>query len=259
MSTSSFLPEDYLAKRAEKRTNMICLALFAVVMSAVFGAFLVTNRQWTQVKESQAVINASYQDAGKQIQELTELERQRDDMLNKAELAAALVERVPRSILLAELINRMPPQLGVLEFDLRSERQQAPRRQAAATGNRRISGNRNRTREEANEEVPKVEAPRYRVTVSMVGAAPTDLEVSRYMSELNAYPLLDDVTLEYSEERELYGRKMRQFRISMTLSSEADVSQVQPLAVPRGLRNPMSDELKLQPPSQVNVIDDPRS
>ncbi len=251
MSTSSFLPEDYLAKRAEKRTNLISLALFAIVMSAVFGAFLVTNRQWAQVKSAQETINASYQDAGKQIQELTELERQRDDMLNKAELAAALVERVPRSILLAELINRMPPQLGVLEFDLRSERRQPVRRTVEREGNQRISGNnRRRTREQADEEVTKVEAPQYLVTVTMVGAAPTDLEVSRYMAELNAYPLLRDVTLEYSEERELYGRKMRQFRIRMTLSPEADVSQVEPLAVPRGgLRNPMSDELKLQPPS----------
>ena len=32
MSANSFLPEDYLAKRAERRTNLICLALFAIVV-----------------------------------------------------------------------------------------------------------------------------------------------------------------------------------------------------------------------------------
>lgn len=249
MTTNSFLPADYLAKRAEKRTNLICLALFAIVMAAVFGAFLVTNRQWSQVKSAQGAINANYQKAGKQIQELTELEKQRDDMLNKAELAGALVERVPRSILLAELINRMPPQLGVLEFDLRSERRMPARQAVERSGSQRISGNaRAQTREQANEVVNRVEAPQYNVSVAMVGVAPTDLEVSRYMAELNAYPLLRDVTLVYSEEKEIEGRRMRQFRISMTLAPDADIRAVNPLAVPR-IRNPMLDELLYQPPA----------
>ena len=41
MSTTSFLPEDYLDQKAERRTNMISLALFAIVMVSVFAAFLV--------------------------------------------------------------------------------------------------------------------------------------------------------------------------------------------------------------------------
>ena len=44
MTDASFLPDDYLAHQAEKRTNVISLTLFVVVMFAVFGAFLVTNR-----------------------------------------------------------------------------------------------------------------------------------------------------------------------------------------------------------------------
>ncbi len=120
MSNTSFLPEDYLDQKADRRTNVVSLTLFGIVMVAVFAAFLFTNQQWTQVKAAQASINSQYQDAAAQIERLNELERQKNQMLNKAELAAALVERVPRSILLAELINRMPPRLGLLKFDLRS-------------------------------------------------------------------------------------------------------------------------------------------
>ena len=36
MSTASLLPEDYLAEKAERRTNLICLSLFAIVMAAVW-------------------------------------------------------------------------------------------------------------------------------------------------------------------------------------------------------------------------------
>src|SRR5262245_30437483 len=122
MANTSFLPDDYLAERQERRTNLICLTLFAVVMLAVFGAFLVTNRQWSQVAKARDVVNAEYQDAAVRIEKLKELEEQKEQMLGKAELAAALVERVPRSILLADMINRMPPQLSLLEFELKSER-----------------------------------------------------------------------------------------------------------------------------------------
>ncbi len=136
MHHASFLPEDYLAQKAERRTNLICLTLFVVVMIAVFGAFLVTNRQWTHVKRSQEAINARYREVAKQIEALTELETQREQMLEKAELAAALVERVPRSILLAELINRMPDRMALTKFELASEqirtvRTGAPQRRAA--------------------------------------------------------------------------------------------------------------------------------
>src|SRR6267142_854668 len=116
MNTTSFLPEDYLAKKAEYRTNLISLVLFAVVV-----AFFFTNRKAQQIKEYQTTVNAEYQQAGLKIQELTQLEQQKAEMLNKAELAGALVERVPRSILLAELINRMPERLALLDFELKSD------------------------------------------------------------------------------------------------------------------------------------------
>jgi Tfp pilus assembly protein PilN len=251
MNTASFLPEDYLAQKAERRTNLISLTLFAVVMAAVFGAFLVTNRQWTQVRRQQLEINEEYQQAARQIEELNELEAQKEQMLNKAELAAALVERVPRSILLAELINRMPPRLSLLAFEMDSEKLMSrplAKEPAEATG--KLSAPvRLKTKAEAGEDAKKIEPPRYKVAISMTGVAPTDLEVSRYMTALNSYSLLRDVTLEYSEEKEIEGAKMRQFRIKLALDPDADVRSVAPTKVPRGIPNPMSDEMRLLPPA----------
>ena len=253
MSNTSFLPEDYLDQKADRRTNVVSLTLFGIVMVAVFAAFLFTNQQWTQVKAAQASINSQYQEAAAQIERLNELERQKNQMLNKAELAAALVERVPRSILLAELINRMPPRLGLLKFDLRSEivkSRQEPG-QGRRTG-RLKRPKRAKTRAEAAEEQEKIEAPHYKVSISMVGVAPTDLEVSRYMAELNAYPLIQDVILDYSEEKTFNEQSLRQFAIRMTLNPEMDVREVQPRIKPRG-RNPMSDQLQFTSPDSKNT------
>ncbi|MHC4415100.1 MAG: PilN domain-containing protein [Planctomycetota bacterium] len=245
MSNTSFLPEDYLDQKAERRTNIISLTLFGIVMIAVFAAFLVTNREWSNVKDDQQRINVKYQEAAVQIERLNELERQKDQVLNKAELAAALVERVPRSILLAELISRMPPGLGLLELKLKSDEIKAAREPVVRNAVGRLKGpERAKTREEAAKEPKKIEAPRFRIALTLVGVAPTDLEVSRYMAQLNAHPLLHDVRLEYSEERDFEGSKMRKFEIKMTLDPDADVREMAPL-IKRDLKDPMSDDVAL--------------
>ena len=245
MHHASFLPEDYLAQKAERRTNLICLTLFVVVMIAVFGAFLVTNRQWTHVKRAQESINARYRDAAQQINGLTELESQREQMLEKAELAAALVERVPRSILLAEMINRMPNRMTLTTFELTSEQIRTVRSVAPNRRARRGSVRRARTRQQAQVDQPKAQAPRYLVKLSMVGTAPTDLEVSRFMSELNRYSLLSSVTLDYSEEKEVNDRLMRRFKIRMELDPSADVRTVDVLAKPKRVKDPTTEQLRL--------------
>ncbi len=253
MTTTSFLPEDYLDQRAERRTNMVSLTLFGVVMVSVFAAFLVTNRQWSKVRSAQASINRQYQDAASQIERLNELEQQKDQMLNKARLAAALVERVPRSILLAELVNRMPPNMGLLELELKSEKVKAkstigaPSKGTGSLGKGKAP-KRAKTRNDVEEvKEVKIEAPRYQVTVNLVGVAPTDVEVSRYMAELNAHPLLQNVSLEYSEERKFEGDKMRQFEIRMSLNGDLDVRDVAPLIKRNSITNPMDNAAEFAP------------
>jgi Fimbrial assembly protein (PilN) len=233
MSTTSFLPEDYLDQKAERRTNMISLTLFGIVMVSVFAAFLVTNRSWSQVRKARAEVNKQYEQAADQITHLNELEQQKNQMLTKAKLAAALVERVPRSILLAELINRMPPRVGMVKFELTSDLIKPMRSKLPASRGRLHGPARAMTREEVaklhSEDEEKVDVPHYLVTVKLVGVAPTDVEVSRYMAELNSHPLLEDVSLEYSQERDYDGSRMREFSVKMKLSDKLDVRDVAPL------------------------------
>jgi len=246
MANASFLPEDYLAQKAERRTNLISLTLFGVVMTAVVGAFFVTNKQARALKQLQENVNTQCLDAGTQIEELKQLQEQEKEMINRAELASALVERVPRSILLAELINRMPERLSLLEFDMKSEKVKAPVAAPEKDAKGRMvtqAQERGKTKQDAEKKVEKVEPPRYKVNIAMTGVAPTDLEVSKYMTELNAYSLLRDVTLVYSEQKDIDGRAMRQFKINLSLDTSADVRRINPLSVPR-IKNPMMDDMQ---------------
>ncbi|HEY0435286.1 MAG TPA: hypothetical protein VGC92_01505, partial [Phenylobacterium sp.] len=121
-AVNSFLPEDYLQKKAERRAIAISLFLFLIVGVGIVGAFFKTYRDWTVVKRLQEDVNRDFATEAKKIDQLKALEAQRDELKEKADVTLALVERVPRSILMAELINRMPKQLTLTELSLKSKR-----------------------------------------------------------------------------------------------------------------------------------------
>jgi hypothetical protein len=154
---------------------------------------------------------------------------------------------------MAELINRMPERLALLDFEMKSEKAKAPNSPPAGqtdSSGRLIASTRPekpKTLAEAGEKAQKITPPKYDVTITMVGVAPTDLEISRFMTALNTYSLVRQVTLDYSEQKEVQGRTMRQFKIAMILDSEADVRVVDPLVVPR-IKNPMSDDVQFNAP-----------
>ena len=55
-----FLPEEYLVKRRERRTNVMAIALFITVMSSVAIAFVVTDRNWQDVRTARVVVNEQF-------------------------------------------------------------------------------------------------------------------------------------------------------------------------------------------------------
>jgi Tfp pilus assembly protein PilN len=220
-SKKSFLPEDYVREARERRSGLVALVLFIVVMGAVFSAFLVTNRQWAAVRSEQNTINEQTESAAKQIAEMKRLEGMRSQMVEKAELARGLIEPVPRSVLLACMVNTMPANLSLLEFDMKSEELRSNKQAAQVKADAKA---RRMTKGPAQPETPaKPEAVRRRVVVTVTGVAPDDLDVSRWMGALARIPFLSGIRLEVSEEKELKGVALRQFKISMRIEPEADV------------------------------------
>ena len=217
---ATFLPDDYVREARERRSGFFALALFAIVMGSVFAAFLVTNRQWTSVRTAQANINAETEKAAKEIEEMKRLETMRAQMVEKAELARGLLEPVPRSVLLASLVNTMPADLSLIELEVKSEEiksQKPASPQGADPKARRM------TKGNEPEAPAKPEPVRRRVVVNATGVAPDDLDVSGWMGALSKVPFLSGIRLEVSEEKEVGSAMMRQFRISMRIEPGADV------------------------------------
>jgi Tfp pilus assembly protein PilN len=237
----SFLPEDYIEKKAENRNLAIAVFLFVVVTLGVVGAFFVTNRQWSSVKQRQQEINQQYATETKKIEQLKVLEEQKQEMLEKAEVTTALIEKVPRSILLAEMINRMPQNLTLTELNLKSKRlvevktkgkpepakTNQPRSLASARPGAKAGA------EPAKPETPKPQAPRFEFKLEILGLAGADEEVADYHRALSDCPLLDRVEIMYLGDVKIEEVMMRKFRIEAALRGNADARHIEPLQVPR--------------------------
>ncbi|MFM9958912.1 MAG: PilN domain-containing protein [Phycisphaerales bacterium] len=234
---ASFLPEDYLERRAEARTNLISIALFVVVTLGVIGAFFVTSRQWNDVKSYQQAVNVRYTQAAKDIEQLKQLEKQKTDLLEKAEVTTALIERVPRSILLAELVNRMPSKMTLLSIEVASARLDKPVRQygapppASKDGGKSLSGKAANDKKKADK--PVVTAPRFDHKIILIGVSRTHNEVARYVSNLQECAMLTGVDLIFSEQTKIESQTMNRFRVEAVLRPEADARKITPMAAPR--------------------------
>lgn len=236
----SFLPEDYIRRKAERRSIMIALGLFSIVVFGVVAAALVTNRQRATIEAQQQQINAEFVSESKKIEQLNVLNAQKAEQIEKAQITTALIEKVPRSILLAELINRMPKQLTLSEFKLESKRivpKKTPGQDTAAKKKakpRSLSGKTKDAKgENAEPPKPKVVPPAFEFKVRLVGMASTDAEVADYQASLQKCPLLESVELLYSSEVVIEDLSMRKFLIEASLRPAADARTIEPLHVPR--------------------------
>jgi Tfp pilus assembly protein PilN len=218
---ASFLPADYLQRKHERRANFLCLALFVIVIFGVVGAFFVTNQQWEEVREKQKAINVRYAEAAKEIEQLKDLETQKDEAESKAELASALIEKAPRSVVLAEIINRMPKNAALLQMELDSKRVKSKQQ------NKRQSYQpRSLAQQSATAAPPKAEAPRFTTTISIVGVAHTHNDVAEFVAALQESTLLERIDLKYSEITLIDKEEYNKFLIHTKLRADADARSV---------------------------------
>lgn len=240
----SFLPADYVARKAEMRANLLCLSLFGVVMFGVVGAFFVTNRQWLQVRREQQAITTQYTKEATKIEQLKLLESQKTEMLEKAEITTALIEKVPRSRLITELVNRMPQDITLLDLSLISKRLKDP---AAQPANAAASSDKATTIKTLGPSKPgssgaagprrpgapapakdskpapeKPQAPRFEYTLQLTGVAKVNASIADYITALKACSFLDGVDLKYIKETTIDKLELRKFEIQATIKKDAD-------------------------------------
>ena len=65
----SFLPEDYLETKRQRRTNVICAALFLLIMAGIGTAFSVMEKSLRQAEKDNAEAVKQYAEAASRIEQ----------------------------------------------------------------------------------------------------------------------------------------------------------------------------------------------
>ncbi len=217
MSTINLLPRDYLQRRSQRRGNLICLSLLVAVAGSVGAAALVTERNARNTRRVEAEVSAQYAEAAKLIDEMHQLEAQKRRMLDKAKRSASLMERLPRSFVLAMINNALPKGAAVshVQLDTKAVRPALPtpkgltRAQLAAL----------------RRKAPKGPA-KLVVMLNLRGRACTDVQVARFIANLAKHKLTEMVDLSYSKQSregvQEGEQAVREFQLTVRLRPDAD-------------------------------------
>jgi Tfp pilus assembly protein PilN len=166
-------------------------------------------------------VKARYADEAGQIEAVKRMHAKQRQIVQHAELAAALVEKVPRSNVLAEFTNSLPAGASLLEVSLESRPQAA--KPAAAPGtafDARVAAAGGAA---AAQKKQASEPPKFDVYIKLTGVAETDVQVAQFISKLTASPLLRDVNL---VETNTFGKDkatLRRFQLELMISPTAEV------------------------------------
>ena len=221
IKVTNFLPDDYQKRRLRRRANLICsligggtvLAL-GLTMIGLFLASLGTAATRLQAEQQ-------YQEASKQIEQLKQLEERKAGLVHKVELSTDLLERVPRSLLLARLVKYLPENTSLMTLAMKLEEIEVRAPESSKKAPEPASGD--ATKDTAAKAAAKPAMVKVKTCVfHLTGLAPTDVEVAEFMSKLTSDPLFKDVDLRFSEQfpvRE--GVVMRRFEMNFHLDPGA--------------------------------------
>lgn len=237
---NSFLPEDYLDRKIARRTNLICVGLFLVMIAAIGAAFYVQNRQDQGTRAELVEVNNAFTKRAEQLRQIQELQDRQQQMIQRAKVVRQLVERVPRSIILAEMVNNMPPALSLLEFDLETKAAPAPRN-LTALDRAKAKQEKDKAKEEG-----KVEIVPRQVYIDIEGIAQLEQQITEFMGNLTHHPLFSNVGLEFIEQDTIEQTDLFRFRIRMELNQSVLIERSAPEDLKRDLiQDPLADSIQI--------------
>lgn len=208
----SFLPADYVQRKAERRNNIIIGLLFIVVLGALGAGFAVNNQRKLRLKDAYFDVRAQCEEQSKQIEQLRALQEQRSAMMEKASITAALVERLPRWALLAEITYRLPTTARLTGLEVKANRQQPQAAPVVPVPTMSDDPN-------AQPPKPRVLPPTFTYDLVIAGTADDNKAVADFLTSLKGSPALRNVELSFIRDTREGDTLVRQFEFTAKLRS----------------------------------------
>ena len=223
----SFLPDDYLEQKYTRRANVVCVLLFLLTAGAIFAGWSWMRGSNSRIEAGFADVDSKYLDAARKIEQVKRMHEKQRAVVRHAELAASLVEKVPRSNILADITNALPTNVSLLDLAMHSMLRQG----GAAAVQTSSFAQKKAAIEAQNTPAP---APQTDVKINITGIARDDVQVALLMSHLSKSPLFQKVNLVISDvyidpktdqSKADKAVKLRRWQIEMMLNPQAEVRE----------------------------------
>jgi len=221
MANINFVPDDYVQNNESRKTNLMYLVLFGVVMIALFSSFITIKIRQKACSIKEKLVTTKMAKIQEAIKQFEELQSKRGAMMRTALTTAELLEPVPRSVLLASLTNNLPQGVSLLKVSLVQKEPKQTSRVAP-------------TSKYQAEQAKKVAAAKDKVSrekllethIDIEGMAPSDLQVAAYIERLSNSSLLDNVALVESKEYKFEdSTTFRQFKLTAMLRKDMHLTK----------------------------------
>lgn len=212
----NFLPDGFEERLERRRVAMIGGLAMVIALLSVGTLAAVKRIHVSNVRGISQQVDKEYSEAARQIDQLRAVETTKAVLLRKAAVATSLLDRTPRSYLLANLSNALPTHTSLVMLRMQTKAKKptlAEKKEADKAGTAaRKSG------KKGSEEQPVTTS----VLFTVEGLAPTDMEVAEYMSQLAKGNLFKNVDLVLSEKFEFDDNTIvRKFTIEFELNPRA--------------------------------------
>jgi Tfp pilus assembly protein PilN len=224
----SFLPEDYLEKKVIRRANILCVLLLLLGGGGIAICYSWTRADSAKIDANFAEVDSRYLDAARKIEQVKKMHEKQRAVFHHAELAASLVEKVPRSNILAEVTNSLPTGVSLIDFIMHS----SPHQVDTSTANTAFA--QQRAQLDAKNSADSAKPPQRDVKLTITGIARDDVQVAQLMTHLDHSTLFSAVNLvisdTYNDQRGDQPKndkapQLRRWQIEMMLSPTAEVKE----------------------------------
>jgi hypothetical protein len=218
----NFVPEDYAQGKRARHANLLSALLAAAVVVPLVILSVCLSLASDRVEDRRRDIESREALAGNSVTRWEGVKRQRDEVLDRSSRSARLLIGVPRSRVVAEVVQMLPAKTSLtsLTVEERTVKTIVSAQSASAPGQPRPGqapatvGNRagaTATRSAEHQET----------VLRLVGLAPTDVEAAQLIAALANSPYFDNVELCYSEDHKFESHVLRRFEITFQLSGGA--------------------------------------
>jgi len=215
-----FLPSDYAEKKAKRRADIILLSLFGVTVGAIGVTWHLCEKELAAAEASYAEVNHRYTQAARRIEQVNQMRERQKSVADRIELSASLLERMPRSNLLAEITNALPEGVVLSQVELQAKRikQASVAAPAAKTSAAKAAP------------PPRPEPLKFDTTLAIEGTALTEGQVSDYIDSLGRGGYFEDIDLLWVKQEQTKAARdsgrgptdVRRFLIALKLDPSAE-------------------------------------